>query len=193
VSAATALITLVTSFFVSKRKQKTDNFESFMEQSAEYREELRKEIKRKEEDFEKELKERDERIKELVENEKARIRNAGILNTIPQMVWMTDEAGKTIYYNTRWHEYTGMPLEASIGNGWQTVLHPEDSAAVIKAWNASFSTFVPYDICARMRRGNGEYRWFLIRGVPFMTNGHVTQWVGTCTDIHELLRSKMVD
>ena len=38
-----------------------------------------------------------------------------------------------------------------------------------------------------MRRADGVYRWWLIRGVPLRdATGNVLKWFGTCTDIHDL-------
>jgi PAS domain S-box-containing protein len=38
-----------------------------------------------------------------------------------------------------------------------------------------------------LRRADGVYRWWLIRGVPRRdADGHIIKWIGTCTDIHDL-------
>ena len=38
----------------------------------------------------------------------------------------------------------------------------------------------------RFRSKSGEYRWMLGRGLPSRDEqGHIMQWIGTCTDIHE--------
>jgi hypothetical protein len=40
---------------------------------------------------------------------------------------------------------------------------------------------------ARIRRGSGEYRWFLIRIGPSRNDsGDIVKWYGTSTDIEEL-------
>jgi PAS domain-containing protein len=38
-----------------------------------------------------------------------------------------------------------------------------------------------------LRRADGVYRWWLVRGEPLRdASGNVLKWFGTCTDIHDL-------
>ena len=52
-------------------------------------------------------------------------------------------------------------------------------------------TGTPLECEIRLRRGDGEYCWFLDRIVPFRDDsGNVLKWIATVTDIHALKRSE---
>ena len=55
------------------------------------------------------------------------------------------------------------------------------------AWQHATATIGTYSLECRLRRADGVYRWWLIRGVPLRdAAGNVLKWFGTCTDIHDL-------
>src|SRR6185436_7410078 len=65
--------------------------------------------------------------------------------------------------------------------------HPDDQQRAWNAWQHATATVGTYALECRLRRADGAYRWWLIRGVPLQdTTGHVLKWFGTCTDIHDL-------
>src|ERR1700761_4066151 len=47
-------------------------------------------------------------------------------DVVPLMMWRSDQAGHAIHHNECWLEFTGRPLEAELGLGWRSGLHPED-------------------------------------------------------------------
>lgn len=101
---------------------------------------------------------------------------------IPQLVWHTDSAGNGIYVNQRWIEYTGKPLGSDFGK----MIHPEDVESCMKAWGESLVSKQDFQTEYRLRSKDGDYRWFFVRGEPTLgPNGDVTEWFGTCTDIHD--------
>ncbi len=110
-----------------------------------------------------------------------------LAEAMPQIVWMTRPDGWTFYFNQRWMTYTGLTLDDSLGDGWNKPFHPEDAPRAGEAWRKATSTVSPYEIESRLRRADGEYRWWLMRGVPQLdAAGKVLKWFGTCTDIHDL-------
>ena len=110
-----------------------------------------------------------------------------LAEAVPQIVWVTRPDGGTTYLNQRWMDYTGLTLEDGLGLGWLTPFHPEDRQRASDAWHRATTTLGIYSIEARLRRADGVYRWWLIRGVPLKNAaGNLIKWFGTCTDIHEL-------
>jgi two-component system cell cycle sensor histidine kinase/response regulator CckA len=110
-----------------------------------------------------------------------------LAEAMPQMVWITRPDGWNIYFNQQWVEYTGLTLEQSFGHGWATPFHPEDRQAAVDAWQYATATIGSYSIECRLRRSDGVYRWWLIRGVPVSDGaGTILKWFGTCTDIHDM-------
>lgn len=110
-----------------------------------------------------------------------------LAEAMPQIVWITQPDGWNIYFNQQWTDYTGMTMEESLGHGWNKPFHPDDQHRAWDAWQNAVKTHGKYSLECRLRRSDGVYRWWLIRGVPVMDeNGQVAKWFGTCTDIEEL-------
>jgi PAS domain S-box-containing protein len=110
-----------------------------------------------------------------------------LAEAMPQMVWITRADGWSIYFSQQWMDYTGLTLAESLGTGWNKPFYPEDQQRAWDAWHHALATTEPYSIECRLRRADGVYRWWLIRGVPQKdASGKVLKWFGTCTDIHEL-------
>ncbi len=110
-----------------------------------------------------------------------------LAETMPQIVWATRADGWNIYYNHKWVEYTGLTLEESYGHGWITPFHPDDKQRAWDAWQRATQQNESYSMECRLRRADGVYRWWLIRGVPLLNDtGEIQKWYGTCTDIHDL-------
>jgi PAS domain S-box-containing protein len=110
---------------------------------------------------------------------------------VPQLVWKCTPDGLNIYFNRQWVEYTGLTLEESYGEGWNTPFHPDDKTPAWKAWKHAVETGETYRIDCRLRAANGSYRWFLIKGIPLQDDkGSVVEWFGTCTDVDDLKRSE---
>ena len=109
-----------------------------------------------------------------------------VTDFIPQMVWATRPDGYHDFYNKQWFDYTGLSLEETSGENWNTVLHPDDQQRAWKIWKHCLQTGQPYEIEYRFKRYDGEYRWFLGRALPLRNeNGKIVKWFGTCTDIHD--------
>src|SRR5882672_3191524 len=109
-----------------------------------------------------------------------------LTDAIPQQIWSGAPDGTLDYCNERWRSYTGLELKDLQGDGWQTMLHPEDRDRVLKVWHESVVNGTPYEQEERHRRADGVYRWFLARGVPLRNaEGRIVRWYGTNTDIED--------
>lgn len=110
-----------------------------------------------------------------------------LAESMPQIVWATRADGWNIYFNQQWVDYTGLTLEESYGHGWNKPFHPDDQQRAWDAWNNAVNNNGIYSIEVRLRRYDGVYRWWLVRGVPLINdNGNILKWFGTCTDIEEI-------
>ena len=115
-----------------------------------------------------------------------------LAETMPQIVWATRPDGWNIYFNRKWAEYTGLTLEESYGHGWITPFHPDDKQHAWDAWEYATQHNESYSLECRLRRADGVYRWWLIRGVPLLNaHGEIQKWYGTCTDIQDLKEADM--
>jgi PAS domain S-box-containing protein len=110
-----------------------------------------------------------------------------LAEAMPQIVWATRADGWNIYFNKQWVEYTGMSLEESYGHGWNLPFHPDDRKRAWDAWQRATQEHATYALECRLRRFDGAYRWWLIRGVPLRDEeGKILKWFGTCTDIEDI-------
>ena len=115
-----------------------------------------------------------------------------LAESMPQIVWITRTDGWNIYFNQQWVDYTGLTLEDSYGHGWNKPFHPDDQQRAWDAWQYAIKNNGIYALECRLRRFDGVYRWWLIRGVPIQDpNGNILKWFGTCTDIHELKHTEI--
>src|SRR5258706_16351669 len=86
----------------------------------------------------------------------------------PVMIWLAGPDRKCVYFNRPWLEFTGRALASELGLGWTEGLHPEDRAAFLEKYEAAFDECSPFEAEYRLRRGDGEYRWLIDRGVPLL-------------------------
>jgi PAS domain S-box-containing protein len=121
-----------------------------------------------------------------MENELSRV-----LDTLPALVWTALPDGHVDFFNQRWCEYTGLSVDDAYGPGWQTAIHPEDLPEVLERWRSILAFGEPSKMEARLRRFDGEYRWFVFRTRPLVdASGHIVKWCGMSTDIEDRRRSE---
>jgi PAS domain S-box-containing protein len=114
-----------------------------------------------------------------------------VIDTIPALVWSKLPDGSADFLNRRFLEYTGLSLKEGLGEGWLKTIHPEDRASSVDEWRAAFAAGKPFEFEARLRRADGQHRWFLLRGLPLHDElGHVVKWYGTTTDIEDRKRAE---
>ena len=110
-----------------------------------------------------------------------------LAESMPQIVWATGADGLNTYFNKQWVDYTGLTLEESYDEGWIIPFHPDDRQRAWDAWQRATRHRDTYSLECRLRRADGVYRWWLIRGVPLIdANGEISKWFGTCTDIEQI-------
>jgi PAS domain S-box-containing protein len=112
------------------------------------------------------------------------------VNTIPSLVWTALPDGSLDFINQRWQEI-GLSLDDLQGSEWISVLHPDERGEVADRWRVAVETGTPYENIERVRRADGEYRWFLSRAQPLRDElGNIVKWYGTDTDIEDQKRAE---
>ncbi|MDQ3030989.1 MAG: ATP-binding protein [Myxococcota bacterium] len=100
------------------------------------------------------------------------------------MVWESDALGVITSLSARWLEYTGVPVEQALREGWACAVHPEDVLARGVRRAEALDRGEAYSLRARLRRRDGAWRWNEIRGAPVRDGGGgIKRWVGTLTDV----------
>jgi PAS domain S-box-containing protein len=107
-----------------------------------------------------------------------------LTETLPQLVWMTTADGKLAFSSQRWLEYAGVfPSDSETWNG---IVHPEDLPNIVEQWDNSRKSGETYRVEARLRSGDGQYRWHFGQGEPIKDEaGEIINWIGAFTDIHD--------
>ncbi|MFD2608395.1 PAS domain S-box protein [Deinococcus taklimakanensis] len=110
-------------------------------------------------------------------------RYRGVLEGMPQIVWLTDTRGQPTYFNARWDEYVG---PARAGYAFLNLLHPDERAEFQRRWTQALESREPFEAEHRLLGAADDYRTFVTRSVPIMdARGGVLEWVATTTDVDD--------
>ena len=106
--------------------------------------------------------------------------------SLPQQVWTASPDGAVDFYNHRTTAYLGEAMKKNGAAQWLNFVHPDDRLRVQERWQTAISSQRYYEAEFRLRRYDGQYRWFLgqaqARRDP---GGQVLKWYGTNTDVHQ--------
>src|ERR1700723_1439976 len=112
------------------------------------------------------------------------------IKTIPALVWTALPDGSLDFINQRWEEI-GLSLDDLQGSEWINLLHPDERAGVADRWRIAVETGTAYENIERVRRADGEYRWFLSRAQPLRDElGKIVKWFGVDTEIEDQKRAE---
>ena len=129
------------------------------------------------------------RVEEVLRESEAWFRF--LAKAMPQIVWTARPDGSPDYFNDRFVEYTGLPVAEVTGEGWLSVLHPDDRERTMTSWMAVVATGSDHDIEYRLRAADGRYRWHLAAALPLRDeSGRITKWFGTSIDIDDQKRAE---
>lgn len=113
-----------------------------------------------------------------------------VVDTIPALVWRASPEGIPDFLNQPALDYTGLTLDEA-ETGWPRAFHPEDKKGMLQKWSAIRASGRPGELEARLRRFDGEYRWFLFRAEPLHGEaGNILKWYGSSTDIEDRKRAE---
>ena len=108
------------------------------------------------------------------------------VDAVPGLAFSIRPDGFVDALNRRWLEYTGLRHDAGVGSGWQASLFEPDASELLNACLKSLRTGEPSEAEARLRRFDGECRWFLFRAEPLQSEaGEIVRIVVQATDIED--------
>ena len=114
-----------------------------------------------------------------------------IIDTTPALIHTSRPDGYLDYFNKRWVEYLGVPLEDVEGWKWTASVHPDDVAGIVDKWRACLASGEIFEYETRVRRADGEYRRMLHRKVPLRDeHGKILKWYGSSMDIEDYKRAE---
>jgi PAS domain S-box-containing protein len=114
-----------------------------------------------------------------------------IIDTTPALIYSARPDGYIDFFNQRCLEFLGLPLEEISGWGWTKTIHPDDIEGALAKWRTALASGEPFVHEARVRRGDGEYRWMLNRNVALVDDQkNVLRWFGSSIDIDDQKRAE---
>src|SRR5215467_10449981 len=124
------------------------------------------------------------RAEEALRESERSLRSA--IDGIPGLVGVLAPNGEIEAVNRQILEYCGQSLEELRNWGTNGTVHPDDLPHVAEVFTRSIASGIPYQLEQRLRRFDGEYRWFDNRGVPIRDDsGHIVRWYVLLTDIED--------
>ncbi|MFZ0335825.1 MAG: sigma 54-interacting transcriptional regulator [Candidatus Acidiferrales bacterium] len=113
------------------------------------------------------------------------------VDAIPTLAWSARPDGSAEFLNRRWLDYTGLSAGEASDWGWTGAIHTEDRDQLLDSWRRLLASGEPGEMEARLRRHDGDYRWFLFRVEPARDNhGNIFKWCGANTDIEDRKRAE---
>ena len=111
---------------------------------------------------------------------------------MPGFVWTANAQGSLDYTSPRWAEYSGDVAGDGLGSGWADFVHDDDKPTAFAAWKASLETLQPYAVEFRLRSRDGLYGWWLVRAMSVVNPDGAVRWIGSATDIDEIVEARDV-
>jgi PAS domain S-box-containing protein len=109
-----------------------------------------------------------------------------LVDTTPAFIHTALPDGSLDFLSRGWLEYGGLPQTDFVDWRWTAAIHPEDVEGFVDKWRTALASGEPFVGESRVRRADGEYRWFLQRNVPLRDEtGKIVKWYGTGIDIQE--------
>jgi PAS domain S-box-containing protein len=112
------------------------------------------------------------------------------IDGIPGLVAVLAPNGDLETVNRQILEYCGQSLEELRNWGANGTIHPDDLPHLAEVFTKSIAAGVPYGAEARVRRFDGEFRWFEIRGIPVRdASDRIVRWYSLLTDTEDRTRA----
>jgi PAS domain S-box-containing protein len=109
-----------------------------------------------------------------------------VANTAPVLIWMSGPDGRCTYFNQPWLDFTGLPIETQLGDGWAQGVHSEDVRSCLGTYAYALGRRESFQMQYRLRNRDGVYRWVFDIGVPrFNSDGSFEGYIGSCIDVTE--------
>jgi PAS domain S-box-containing protein len=112
------------------------------------------------------------------------------IDGIPGQVGILAPNGELEAVSSQILEYSGRSLEELKDWARNGTIHPDDLGRFTGLFTKSIAAGVPFETEARLRRSDGEYRWFDLRVVPSRDDsGRITRWYYLHTEIEDRTRA----
>jgi PAS domain S-box-containing protein len=109
-----------------------------------------------------------------------------VIDRVPVMLWTARPDTTLDYLNQYCVEFSGLPIEKLLNEGWLDAVHPEDRDSCMGIYVPAIEARTPFTFEYRVRHADGSYRWLLATGVPkYGQDGSYAGFVGCDVEITE--------
>ena len=130
-------------------------------------------------------------ISKRIEAEEQLLESRQLFETLALMapvgIFRTNEKGKTTYVNPRWSSLTGLSYAEALQNKYMEAIHPDDKEDRDKEWQHAVKHKMPVISEYRYVRPDGSVIWVQGQAIPEKVGEQVRGYIGTLTDITELI------
>jgi len=128
---------------------------------------------------------------DIEDRKRAEIELRQILDLAPQIIGVLGPGRERLYANRVALAYYGVTLEEWRQRSFGPEVHPDDYDRVKALVDQSVANPAAYELEMRLRKGDGTYRWFLVRYNPLRDDqGQLIRWYLACTDIDDRKRAE---
>lgn len=113
-----------------------------------------------------------------------------IVDSLPVLAWVAREDGSAEFVNERWAEYAGVEAQQILEWGFLDFYHPDDVPHMVDVWKTALESRDRMELRGRIRRFDGEYRWFFFAGRQITDANGLVRWVGANVEVEDLKRAE---
>jgi PAS domain S-box-containing protein len=114
-----------------------------------------------------------------------------IVDSIPGLIAVLNASGELERVNQPLSDYLGRSQEELRQWAIDDSIHPRDRPGYLQAFERSFAAGAPLEFEIRIRRLDGVYRWFNVRGLPLRDRqGHILRWYYLLADVDDRKRAE---
>lgn len=108
------------------------------------------------------------------------------IDRVPALAWSALPDGSLDFFNQRFRDYTGFSSDQLYGSEWKSAVHRDDIQQ-LETWWQGLRQSQAGTTEVRLRRFDGEYRWFQITASPvYDEHANLVRWCGINTDINDI-------
>jgi PAS domain S-box-containing protein len=109
-----------------------------------------------------------------------------LADSSPVPIWISGPDMGCTFFNRQWLDFTGVPMEQQLGEGWHQLVHPVDRDGLLRAYRSAFEQKREFDLEYRLRYKDGAYRWIRSRGQPRLdSHNHMSGFIGSAWDLSD--------
>ncbi|MEY4579263.1 MAG: hypothetical protein RL701_3966 [Pseudomonadota bacterium] len=132
----------------------------------------------------------DNRVRAEQAQQASELRFRTLADLVPAFICTMNVEGRVEWRNQRWLTYSGLTATSSANEALQ-VVHPDDREQSFRLFRAAIASGSSFQLEQRLRRADGEYRWFLLLAQPVRdAAGSVYQWVGAAVDVQDQVHQR---